>query len=72
MIATIRDLTDISVDDLEDIDIHRNCQVRYLTIQNLFDLYYILKLPQTGDEPAAVIVMNYLTARAIKLNKHIY
>jgi hypothetical protein len=71
MRATIYDLTDISADDLEDIGLHGNRQINSLTVKNLHDLYFLLKLPATG-EPTAVITLNYLTLQAIKLNKQIY
>jgi hypothetical protein len=71
MKATISDLTDISADELEDIGLYGFRTIDTLTVKNLHELFFLLKLDPTG-EPTSVITLNYLTKQAIKLNKQIF
>ena len=71
MIANIYNLTGLTNEQLYEHNLHAGKLVRDLTVQNLHDLFFILRLEITG-EPTAAITVKYLTEKAINLNLQIY
>ena len=71
MIANIYNLTGLTNDQLYEHNLHAGKFVRDLTVQNLHDLFFLLRLEITG-EPTSAITIKFLTQRAIELNIQIY
>ena len=71
MIANIYNLTGLTNDQLYEHNLHAGKFVRDLTVQNLHDLFFMLRLEITG-EPTAAETIKFLTKRAIELNIQIY
>jgi hypothetical protein len=71
MIANIYNLTGLTNAELYEHNLHAGKFVRDLTVQNLHDLFFLLRLEITG-EPTAAVTIKYLTEQAIKQNIQIY
>ena len=71
MIANIYNLTGLTNAELYEHELHAGKFVRDLTVQNLHDLFFLLRLEITG-EPTAAITIKFLTQRAVELNIQIY
>lgn len=71
MIANIYNITGLTNEQLYMYNLHAGKLIRDLTVQNLHDLFFILRLEITG-EPTAACTIKYLTEKAIKLNMQIY
>jgi len=71
MTANIFNLTGLTNDQLYLSNMHAGKLIRDLTVQNLHDLFFLLRLEITG-EPTAAVTIKHLTEKAIKLNIQIY
>jgi hypothetical protein len=71
MIANIYNLTGLTNDQLYLHNLHAGKFIKDLTVQNLHDLFFLLRLEITG-EPTAAVTIKYLTEQAIKQNIQIY
>lgn len=71
MIANIFNLTGLTNDQLYLHNLHAGKFIKDLTVQNLHDLFFLLRLEITG-EPTAAITIKFLTKRAVELNIQIY
>ena len=71
MIANIYNLTGLTNDQLYLHNLHAGKLIKDLTVQNLHDLFFLLRLEITG-EPTAAITIKFLTQRAVELNIQIY
>jgi hypothetical protein len=71
MIANIYNLTGLTNAELYEHNMHAGKFIKDLTVQNLHDLFFILRLEITG-EPTAAITIKFLTQRAVELNIQIY
>jgi hypothetical protein len=50
---------------------HAGKFIKDLTVQNLHDLFFLLRLEITGEATAAITI-KFLTQRAVELNIQIY
>jgi hypothetical protein len=71
MIANIYNLTGLTNAELYEHNMHAGKFIKDLTVQNLHDLFFLLRLEITG-EPTAAISIKFLTQRAVELNIQIY
>jgi hypothetical protein len=71
MIANIFNLTGLTNAELYEHNMHPGKFIKDLTVQNLHDLFFLLRLEITG-EPTAAITIKFLTQRAVELNIQIY
>jgi hypothetical protein len=71
MIANIYNLTGLTNAELYENNMHAGKFIKDLTVQNLHDLFFLLRLEITG-EPTAAISIKFLTQRAVELNIQIY
>ena len=71
MIANIYNLTGLTNDQLYEHNLHAGKFIKDLTVQNLHDLFFLLRLEITG-EPTAAITIKFLTQKAVELNIQIY
>jgi len=71
MIANIYNLTGLTNDQLYEHNLHAGKFIKDLTVKNLHDLFFLLRLEITG-EPTAAETIKFLTQKAVELNIQIY
>jgi hypothetical protein len=71
MIANIFNLTGLTNDQLYEHNLHAGKFIKDLTVQNLHDLFFLLRLEITGV-PTAAEAIKFLTQKAIEFNIQIY
>jgi hypothetical protein len=71
MIANIYNLTGLTNAELYEHNMHAGKFIKDLTVQNLHDLFFLLRLEITGEATAAITI-KFLTQRAVELNIQVY